>query len=122
MTETKNEWVTIHTANNLSQANVIKDFLESHGIVVQLLDEHTGLLYSERSGSVVGIRVQVPSEAVDSANKLLSQIDTTEEAIKSGHIEVKLWMVFAILIIGIIAAPVIIIIVFLINFSQFGFH
>ena len=73
------EWVTVHRANGFSEAEILKNMLESSGIQARLSYEAYGKIMGMITDGLGVTAIQVPEEQAEEARKLLKPPPPAEE-------------------------------------------
>jgi hypothetical protein len=65
------EWVTVHRANGFSEAEILKNMLESYGVQARLSYEAYGKIMGLMTDGLGVTAIQVPEEQAEEARELL---------------------------------------------------
>jgi len=68
------EWIVIHIASGMINAEIVRGKLESEGIPVRIEYEAAGRIYAITVDGLGEVRVKVPYEWAERAGEILSEI------------------------------------------------
>jgi hypothetical protein len=72
------DWVEVYSANGQLAAETVRLFLESNGITAELIQESAGVAYGLTVGPLGEVRIFVPLEHEDEAQRLLQAMEDGE--------------------------------------------